>query len=151
MASRDDDTRRPNRDSRLTVRFTEEERDSVLEAAASVGIKPATLYRAVILDFINGEDAVPRSLVPVSPPPVVDGVDLEAARAMCRNVNGVANNLNQLTRIIHKGGGDGEGEGGVVVDKTPELVDALRAVAAALADAEEWIGGVRRAARRRRR
>ena len=103
MAHASEDTRRPNLDARFTARFGEAELAEVKRRAASLGVPPSALVRAVVLDFIGGGDgaAMPAAIAPaIDSGPAGRSAELAELRT---EVNRVGVNFNQVLRKIHAG------------------------------------------------
>ena len=85
---------------KLTMRLTEAQRKLLDSRANAMGISVSGLGRAVILDFLEGEDHVPTALTKDY---TGTGVELsEDVVELRKDLRRVGVNLNQLTRIANR-------------------------------------------------
>lgn len=85
---------------KLTLRLSEAQRKRIDKRAEAMGISASTLTRAVVLDFIEGEDDVPTALTKDY---TGTGVELsEDVLELKKDLRRVGVNLNQLTRIANR-------------------------------------------------
>ena len=85
---------------KLTLRLSEAQRKRIDKRAEALGISASTLTRAVVLDFIEGEDDVPTALTKDY---TGTGVELsEDVLELKKDLRRVGVNLNQLTRIANR-------------------------------------------------
>ena len=85
---------------KLTMRLTEAQRKRIDDRANAMGISASGLGRAVILDFIEGKDAVPTALTKRY---TGSGVELsEDVVELRKDLHRVGVNLNQVARIANR-------------------------------------------------
>lgn len=94
--------RRPDNLSgrKLTLRLSESQRERIDKRAEAMGVRASALTRAVILDFIEGEDDVPTALTKRY---TGAGVELsEDVVELRKDLRRVGVNLNQVARIANR-------------------------------------------------
>ena len=94
--------RRPDNLSgrKLTLRLSESQRERIDRRAEAMGVRASALTRAVILDFIEGEDDVPTALTKRY---TGSGVELSEDVVLLRkDLHRVGVNLNQVARIANR-------------------------------------------------
>lgn len=85
---------------KLTMRLTEAQRKRIDDRANAMGISASGLGRAVILDFLEGEDHVPTALTQRY---TGSGVELsEDVVELRKDLRRVGVNLNQVARIANR-------------------------------------------------
>lgn len=101
MASvRQDKRRKPLSGRTLCVRLSVEERRDLDKLAELMGLAPSTLVRALIVEQLQDQTAVPLSVRRVSAP--VQPVTSEVL-AMRQDIKRVGTNLNQIARRLNAG------------------------------------------------
>lgn len=101
MANPISDRRPENLSGRkLTLRLSEAQRKRIDKRAEAMGISTSGLARAVILDFLEGEDAVPTALTQSY---TGSGVELsDDVVGLRKDLHRVGVNLNQVARIANR-------------------------------------------------
>ena len=85
---------------KLTMRLTEKQRERIDARARAMSISASAFGRAVILDFLEGKDAVPTALTKRY---TGQGVELsEDVVELRKDLRRIGVNLNQLTRIANR-------------------------------------------------
>lgn len=122
MSNPNPDKRRPSRTGRqLGVALTAEERQKIDDYAASLDLRPSVFVRALVLDVVDGQRALPRSVKLFARARASFSPESLALRS---ELHRVGNNVNQLLRGLW----DVDGNGRPLTDQDRATLRECRAI-----------------------